>query len=93
MALNPPFGVPPAQQGFPTCHHYGFKPFPRQLLGVGAPLEGQEAHGTGGAGNSRESPGTDLAGAPARAWSLGRAFALPSVPPEVPIPLLQGGGH
>lgn len=78
------FGVPLPQQGFPTW----FQTF-SQLLGVGTPLEEQETRGLGGAENSRESPGRDLA----RAWILGRAFAQPSVPPEVPTPLLQDGGH
>lgn len=95
MALNPLFGVPPAQQGFPTCHRCGFKPFPCRETARGGWIPSGRAGSpwNGGAGNSREGPGRDLAGAPTRAWNLGRAFALPSVPPEVPIPLLQGGGH
>lgn len=89
---------------FPTRHHCGFKPFlccetaPGGSIPSGRarnPRNGECRQGLWCRKQQRD-PQTGIVPEPhgqPETGFLGRAFAMPSVAPQVPIPLLQNGEH
>lgn len=74
----------PPVWGSPRAIAVASNPLPavRRLLGVGCPPEGQGAHGMGGAGSSRESPGLEF----------GKSLCPAQCPPRGPHPTPAGWG-